>query len=323
MAATAGPKPVGPRLEPCLPLGLQGIDDPCLEHPVNDHRDAERARLPAVPFFGMYTRLTGRAVHGSARRWTQATNSALSSGRSTTSPSTPAVLRPAFRSVTRRTLRSVLARERSISFCRLRTRLRSPACDAVKIGCRRRRTVRSAAPQSTACQSRVPSSGPFTTPGPSAAEAVSRAVMASNLSFGSGVSSSVSAQAHLTRVSTLSGRAPSPYPASCPGGPAEGPAMMSRVCCCLSAAGVRFSGHPFPPGGSAFLAVGLPGAPPCPDPVGIPTFRTCELRPGWVPPVPRGRRCSPGRRDVAGRRLPLRSGQSLHPAGSSHRRGLD
>ena len=30
----------------------------------------------------------------------------------------------------------------------------------------------------------------------------------------------------------------------------------------------------------------------CPDPVGVSTFHTYEIRPGWVPPVPRGRRCS-------------------------------
>jgi hypothetical protein len=31
-----------------------------------------------------------------------------------------------------------------------------------------------------------------------------------------------------------------------------------------------------------------------PDPDGVTAFRTHELRPGWVPPLPRGRRCSPG-----------------------------
>ena len=61
-------------------------------------------------------------------------------------PSTPAVSRPALISVTRRTLNSVFARERSINFCRLRTRLRSPARDAVKIRCRRRRTSSSTVP---------------------------------------------------------------------------------------------------------------------------------------------------------------------------------
>ena len=29
-----------------------------------------------------------------------------------------------------------------------------------------------------------------------------------------------------------------------------------------------------------------------PDPDGVTAFRTHELRPGWVPPIPRGRRCS-------------------------------
>ena len=48
-----------------------------------------------------------------------------------TSPSMHAVLRPALPSVTRRTLTSVLARDRSINFCKLRTFFRSPALLAV------------------------------------------------------------------------------------------------------------------------------------------------------------------------------------------------
>ena len=85
------------------------------------------------------------------------------------------------------------------------------------------------------------------------------------------------------------------------------------VSCCLSATGIRFSVILFPPGSWALLTVGLPD-PSGPDPDGVTTFRTHELRPGWAPSVPRGRRCSsrPGR--LPGRRLPLRSGQSLHPA---------
>ena len=72
--------------------------------------------------FGMYTRLTGTglprlggALHRSrpARPWPPAV--------SATSPSMPAVLRPALRCVTCRTLTSVFDRDRSISFCRLRT----------------------------------------------------------------------------------------------------------------------------------------------------------------------------------------------------------
>ena len=31
-----------------------------------------------------------------------------------------------------------------------------------------------------------------------------------------------------------------------------------------------------------------------PDPDGVSMFHTRETRPGWVPPTPRGRRCSPG-----------------------------
>ncbi len=84
-------------------------------------------------------------------------------------------MRPALSSVTRRTLTSVFERDRSISFCRLRTRFRSPACDAVKIGCRSRRTFSSAGSQLTLSQHQGPSSGPFTT------------LVAPNLPFGSSV----------------------------------------------------------------------------------------------------------------------------------------
>ena len=162
VAATARPESVGSRLEPCLPLGFQRVDDPCLKAPVDDHGNTERALLSVLPF-GMYTRLTGRActVRPCAapgrpiRSWPRGVN--------TTFPSTPAVLRPALSSVTRRTLSSVFARDRSINFCKLRTLLRSPACDAVKIRCRRRRTSSSTWPPVDRAQSRASSSGPFTT----------------------------------------------------------------------------------------------------------------------------------------------------------------
>ena len=83
-------------------------------------------RFPLLPCFGMYTRLTGWALNGSVWCCTLSASCILASGVSTTSPSTPAVRRPALRSVTRRTLTSVFARDRSINFCRLRTRLRGP-----------------------------------------------------------------------------------------------------------------------------------------------------------------------------------------------------
>ncbi len=98
---------------------------------------------------GTYTRLTGRGLHTAAPRCSQAAISAFSQPASTMRPSTPAVRRPALISVTRRTLTRALLRERSISFCRLRTLARSPACDAAKIRRLSRRTCSSAWPQST------------------------------------------------------------------------------------------------------------------------------------------------------------------------------
>ncbi len=90
-------------------------------------------RLVLLPLLGMYTRLTGRALNGSGLCSILSTNLALVCGVSATSPSTPAVRRPALRSVTRRTLNSAFDRDRSINLCNRRTLGRSPAADAVKI----------------------------------------------------------------------------------------------------------------------------------------------------------------------------------------------
>ena len=51
-----------------------------------------------------------------------------------------------------------------------------------------------------------------------------------------------------------------------------------------------------------------------PDPDGVTAFRTHQQRPGWAPSRPQGRRCSSRPIVARGRRLPLGSGQSLHPA---------
>jgi hypothetical protein len=59
----------------------------------------------------------------------------------------------------------------------------------------------------------------------------------------------------------------------------------------------------------------------CPDPDGVTAFRTRELRPGWVPPLPRGRRCSSRSSRLLDRRLPLYRGQSFDPAPATHRQG--
>jgi hypothetical protein len=113
----------------------------------------------------MYTRLTARGFHDVTDWCTRTATSALAPGVNATSPSIPAVLRPALRCVTCRTLTSVLARLRSISFCRFLTWGQSCSCDAVKIRCRSRRTRSSCARQSV--RSHWPgasegwSSGPF------------------------------------------------------------------------------------------------------------------------------------------------------------------
>ena len=149
-----------------------------------------------LPCFGIYTRLTGKALNGSACWCALSASLALASGVSTTSPSTPAAMRPALRSVTRRTLNSVFARDRNINFCRLRTFFRSSAFDAVKIRCRNRRTSSSTRRQSTACQSKGASSGPFTAP--------TMVGLASNLSSGSGASVISLLTGSPDRVSALS-----------------------------------------------------------------------------------------------------------------------
>jgi hypothetical protein len=74
----------------------------------------------------------------------------------------PAVMRPLLCCVTRFTLISVLLRLRSMSFCKLRTFLRSPFCVALKILCLSRRTFSSQVAQSMLCRLSKSSSGPFT-----------------------------------------------------------------------------------------------------------------------------------------------------------------
>src|SRR5450755_3536790 len=113
-------------------------------------------------------------------------------------------------------------------------------------------------------------------------------------------------------------RYPVGYPRRPPGGGGHRASVSRRV----SATGIRFSVILFPPGSWALLAVGLPDETFRPDPDGVPVFRTRELRSGWVPSLPRGRRCSSRPSSLLDRRLPLFGGQSLHPAPTSHRTGL-
>ena len=72
-------------------------------------------------------------------------------------------------------------------------------------------------------------------------------------------------------------------------------------------------GHPVPPRDSAPLTIGLP-EPSRPGPDGFSMFRARETRPGWMPSIPRGQRCSRDRRWVSGRRLPpLPAARPYHP----------
>jgi hypothetical protein len=82
---------------------------------------------------------------------------------------------------------------------------------------------------------------------------------------------------------------PGPVPPPDPGRRAGGAVLHVPVSRCLSAAGVRFLVIRCPPGVWAFLTVGLPALP---DLDGVAASRTHEVRPGWVPPIPRGRQCS-------------------------------
>ena len=76
----------------------------------------------------------------------------------------------------------------------------------------------------------------------------------------------------------------------------RGDGLLPACSRCLSAAGIRYCGHPAPARDSAPLTIGLPPddrLPPA-DHDGLPRFRTPEIRPDWVPSLPRDQRCSHG-----------------------------
>ncbi len=235
--------------------------------------------------FGMYTRLTGRACQDASDRCARSASSALARGVSATAPSMPAVLRPALRCVTCRTLTSVFDQLRSVSFCRLRTLLKSPACAALKILRRSRRTCSSWIRQSIASQSRLSSSGPFAR---RAATASAATVSSSRPTCPSVPTPMADRPQRLTRPTSapLRVRALARYPASYAGdrwrsGLAPGFLLPFGTPAFASWAVL------FPPGTSTLLTVGLPDTSPHPDPDGVATFRMRKLRPGWVPPRPR------------------------------------
>ena len=95
------------------------------------------------------------------------------------------------------------------------------------------------------------------------------------------------------------------------------PIVVSR---CLWAAGVGFLVILCPPRDRALLAVGLPD-PQDLDLDGVSAFRTHEQRPGWVPSVPRGQRCSPQPGRLPGRAPAAAQRPVPAPRHPSHRQG--
>jgi hypothetical protein len=131
----------------------------------------------------------------------------------------------------------------------------------------------------------------------------------------------IAPQAHLTRVSALSGQDSNvpirPVIRVTAGG---GASMWSPVSRRLSATGIRFSGHPAPAGASSTLTSGYqPKQLLRLDPIGVFTFRMRQTRPGWAPSEPRdGGALPPGQVPPSGTRR-LATARSLSPAGASHR----
>ena len=128
---------------------------------------------------------------------------------------------------------------------------RSPACDAVKIRWRRRRTCSSTAHQLIASQSRCSPVGPFTVPTATAAACAAPSacvVMASNLPSGSGTTNHQASQANPTHVGALSGRDTSPVSGQLHGTATGRCGHHVPDSCCLSAAGIGLLGRPAPAG---------------------------------------------------------------------------
>ena len=250
---------------------------------------------------GIYTRLTGKGSHDAVVWCTRVASSILAAGVSATSPSIPAVMRPALRCVTCWTLTSVFDQERSVIFCRERALGQSPSRTALKILLRSLPTSSSRACQFMAAQVRAASSGPFTIGaqlalrlGKAYQPRSSIATCSRQRPFGPGHEAGIRPVIHGSRWRSSH--------------PPWFPAAFRRT-------GIRFLSILFPPAHrlplrSAYQASDL-------DPDGVSTFRTSEIRPGWAPSKPRGRWCSRDRLAIPGRHLPHPSGVALSPRSCS------
>ena len=210
--------------------------------------------LAGFDAFGIYTRLTATGFQDETDRCTRTATSPRALEVNATSPSIPAVMRPALRCVTCRTLISVLDRLRSISFCRFLTLGQSCSCAALKIRCRSRRTSSSQVRQSMASHAGSTSSGPFTV----TASTFVSVSMASNLPFGSGGSDRIASKAHLPTSAPFRVRAAARYPAGYAGRSAEGPNLVP-VSRRLTAHRHSLLGHPVPARGLGLRYLRLTG----------------------------------------------------------------
>lgn len=125
---------------------------------------------------------------------------------------------------------------------------------------------------------------------------------------------------HLLTSAPFRARPPGRYPASYPRLPPGGDGPTPRFPVAFRRTGVRFLSTLFPPGHRLPLRSAYQTQ--CLDPDEVSTFRTSEIRPGWTPSIPRGRRCSHSRLIFPSRRLPHPSGLALFPGVTSAYPGL-
>ena len=258
-------------------------------------------------------------------RCTRTATSILRAGVNAISPSTPAVVRPALRWVTWRTLTSVFDQDRSNIFCSDRTLAQSCSCVALKILRRSRRTRPSWARQSMASQSGASSSGPFTFRAPVATAGVEKEypVMCPTCPSVPEVTCVSPSKAHLPTSATFSGPAHrSGIRPVIHGRPLGGVAVSPVVSCRLSATGICFLGILFPPKG-----VGLPYGRLTPpnsggDPAGFPRSTRTRIDRGGCPLYPGTVVLS--RLDALHQPAPaaFSSGQSCTPLKPSHLTGV-
>ena len=213
--------------------------------------------------------------------WILSASFSLASGVSTTSPSTPAVKRPALRSVTRRTLTSVFARGAEHQLLQVadppqvpRLRCREDPLTQPPYA-RLANTPINLAPAEVRVLWSVHHDG---------------SLAVSNLPSAPGSSSSSSSQAHLTASAPFRAGPRRPISDRLSRTAGGGPAIMSRFPVAFRLPASLF-GHPIPAEEFGPPHGRLTG-PEARTSTGSPRSRTHELQPGWVPPLPRGRRRS-------------------------------